>query len=178
MPRRVVLLASSLVLAACGTDRPTAPTALLSAPVANTAENMWLLTGSGHTDLPVSGDMRNFTFHAKRNPDGSASGSYRLARHDIDVWFTVDVTCMSVVGNTAWVAGIISDTNAPGLILVGRVSYFFAIDGGEGVGTIDKISRARINDQAGQDAVFCALKPTAIFDPNPLTIVEGNVQLR
>ena len=177
MPRRVVILASSFVLAACGTDRPTAP-ALLSAPVTNTAEDMWLVTGSGHTDLPVSGDMRGFTFHAKRNPDGTASGSYRLFRHDTGLWFTVDVTCVSVAGNTAWVAGIISDTNAPGTIIVGRVSYFYAIDGGEGVGTIDKISRARINDQAGQDAVFCALKPTTIFDPNPLTILEGNVQLR
>lgn len=136
------------------------------------------LTGSGHTDLPISGEMRNFTFHAITHPDGTVSGSYRLARHDLDIWFRVEVTCMSTNGNTAWVAGIISETNAPNLLIVGRVSYFFAVDGGEGDGAVDKISRARINDAPGQDQVFCGLQPTAIFDPNPLTILQGNVQLR
>ncbi len=135
------------------------------------------VTGSGHTIL-ANGDQRNFTFHAKIHPDGSVSGSYRLALHSIDAWFTVDVSCLVFDGNTAWVAGHISDTNVPNLIRVGSVSYFYAIDGGEGAGTIDKVSRARTNDALGQDAVFCATKPLALFDPNPLTVVSGNVQVR
>lgn len=170
-----------LWLAAAGSvacaEAPVTATAPAASWLSQSADGI-LLTGAGHTDLPVNGDMRNFTFHVKRAPDGAVSGGYRLHRHDIDAWFTVDATCMTVDGTTAWVGGIISDTNVPNLIRVGTVSYFFATDDGEGTGAADRISRARTNDRAGQDAVFCATQPRAAFDPNPLTILQGNVQLR
>ncbi|MFN0180314.1 MAG: hypothetical protein ACKVZ0_16055 [Gemmatimonadales bacterium] len=168
------LLLATLFAAACDPG-----TSITDAPRPSFSSNRPIFTGSGHTDLPVSGDMRNFTFHAVTHPNGTVSGSYRLARHDIDAWFRVDVTCMSVQGNTAWVGGIIAETNVPNLIRVGTVSYFFATDNGEGAGSPpDRLSRARTNDAPGQDQAFCALQPTAIFDPNPLTVVQGNVQLR
>lgn len=137
-----------------------------------------LATGSGHTTQPLTDDMRNFTFHAITRPDGSVAGSYRLHRHDIDAWFRVDVTCLTRNGNTAWIGGIISETNVPNIIRVGTVSYVYVIDNGEGGDTPDRVSRVRINDAAGQDQAFCRLQPTNIFDPNPPAVESGNVQVR
>lgn len=88
--------------------------------------------------------------------------------------FHVDVTCMSVAGNQAWVGGIISRSDDPAVI-VGTVSYFRAIDNGEGSGLPDQVSPARINDRAGEDILFCTQQPTGL----PLRNVEhGNVQIR
>jgi hypothetical protein len=81
---------------------------------------------------------------------------------------------MTVEGNTAWVAGHISDTNA-GFVTVGTVSYFYAIDNGEGGNApADVISTARINDVAGEDQLFCADKPLLL--PS-FPIEQGNVQV-
>lgn len=176
MRRSVVL--STLMLGMLGCQMDTAPARLISPLFSGQGGGGVLLTGAGHTDLPISGDMRNFTFHVRKDSDGQVSGGYRVHRHDIQAWFTVDATCMEVVGNTAWVGGIIADTNVPNIIRVGTVSYFFATDAGEGAGAADRVSRARTNDAAGQDRNFCNLRPTGIFDPNPLTIEQGNVQLR
>ncbi len=176
MLRSVVLAALLMGNLGCHVD--ASPDRFISPLLSGQAGGGVLLTGAGHTDLPISGDMRNFTFHVRKDADGNVSGGYRVHRHDIDAWFTVDATCMEVVGNTAWVGGIIADTNVPNIIRVGAVSYFFATDDGEGAGAADRVSRARTNDAAGQDRNFCNLKPTGIFDPNPLTILQGNVQLR
>lgn len=167
---------SIAVLTACSTEN--GPSRVIAPLLSGQAGGGILFTGAGHTDLPVNGEMRNFTFHVRKDSDGNVSGGYRLHRHDIDAWFTVDATCMTVSGNTAWVGGIISDTNVPNIIQVGTVSYFFATDNGEGAGAADRLSRARTNDRAGQDQVFCNTQPTNLFDPNPLTILQGNVQLR
>ena len=84
---------------------------------------------------------------------------------------------MAVRNDTAWVAGIIDRTNHPAVI-VGRVSYFWTVDNGEGQDTPDKMSTARINDAAGQDQVFCGLKPTEQFSGLPGNVlVHGNVQV-
>ncbi len=175
MGNRSVLIGALTLTAAGCNAAPTSPED--SFPLQAAVNGARGVSGSGHTIL-ASGDQRNFTFHAKVHPDGSVSGSYRLALHNINAWFTVDVSCLVIDGATAWVAGHISDTNVPNLIRIGTVSYFYAIDGGEGEGTIDKVSRARTNDALGQDAVFCATRPLAAFDPNPLTVVSGNVQVK
>lgn len=176
MIHRIGSAALLLGTLACGGE--AIPTRTLAPFTSGQADGGFLLTGNGHSDLPVSGDMRNFTMHVRKDSEGNVSGSYRLHRHDIDAWFTVDATCMEVSGNIAWVGGIISGTNVPNLIRVGTVSYIFAIDNGEGAGVVDRISRARTNDAAGQDRAFCALRPLAVFDPNPIAVVQGNVQLR
>ena len=84
---------------------------------------------------------------------------------------------MTVRNDTAWVAGIIRQTNHP-VLVPGRVSYFWAVDGGEGEGAIDKVSIARINDEPGEDRRFCRITPDEAFSRLPGVIVEhGNVQI-
>ena len=130
-------------------------------------------TGSGH--YTSGGELRTFAFSATKQADGSVSGEYQIiSRAGGGVIFHVDVTCMSVVGNQAWVAGIITRADDP-VIRVGSVSYFRAIDNGEGGGPPDQVTPARINDPAGEDIRFCTERPTGL----PLRTVEhGNVQVR
>jgi hypothetical protein len=170
-------VAGLLAVGGCRSDRSdiTGPSA--TAPrVALSAEGVGpMVIGSGHTSVGIANDLREFTFHAVQHPDGSVSGGYRVQRADIGVFFTVDVTCMAVVANTGWVAGIITETNAPNVV-VGSVSSFWVRDNGEGEGdAADIVSTARINGAAGTDVAFCNARPL-VLPPN--TVEFGNVQVR
>lgn len=133
-------------------------------------------TGSGHyTDR---GELRTLTFSAVRHADGSVRGQYEVVLHASDRFFHVSVTCLSVRNDTAWIAGIVDRTNHP-VIREGTVSYFWAVDGGEGAEATDKVSVARINDRPGEDQRFCSLMPDEDFSGLPGRVVEhGNVQVR
>jgi hypothetical protein len=159
----------------CGTpDVATAPHGARAAALSQSGAPRHHVTGSGHTPVGMTEDLREFTFHAVEHPDGTVSGSYRVERTDTGVFFTVDVRCMTVVGNTAWVAGRITETNSPA-IRVGTVSYFWAVDGGEGAGAQDIVSIARINDRDEAEAEFCTTLPKLL---PPLAVEMGNVQIR
>ena len=164
-----------VLLAGCSEATTTAPrvdatAADVPGPIVRSA------TGSGHFES--GGELRTFTFAAAGRADGSATGEYHITIHAIDRYFHASVTCMRVRNDTAWVAGVIDSTNHPA-IQVGTVTYFWAVDGGEGEGTTDVVSLARINDAAGQDQVFCDLTPDEQFSGLPGRVVEnGNVQVR
>jgi hypothetical protein len=164
-----VITLTALSLAACGPDSaslPSAPDPLLAAGRESA------VTGSAH--VPSGTGLREFTFHATRKSDGTVRGSYKIAFTATGLYFVVSVTCMVVEGNTGWLAGIISETNWP-VIQLGTVSYFYAIDNGEGgQAAADRVSSARINDAAGEDLRFCEERPLLLpsFD-----IQEGNVQV-
>ena len=132
-------------------------------------------TGSGH--FTSGGELRTFAFSAIGRPDGSAAGQFQIVIHAIDRFLHVGVTCMTVRNDTAWVAGVIERTNHEA-IQVGTVSYFWAVDHGEGDGVVDEVSIARINDRPGEDRRFCAITPDEAFSGLPGRDVEhGNVQI-
>lgn len=134
-------------------------------------------TGSGHrvrNDRPLV-----FSFHATRRLDGSSDGTYYLDWKDLGpaldharLRVEVDVTCMSVRDDTAWVAGIITSVEGP-LAVVGTVSYFYVID--HGAGATDEISGLRLNDVAGEDRVFCDQQPLLL---GRTPIERGNAEVR
>jgi hypothetical protein len=173
--RQCACFAVAITLAACAIEpagRVTEP--VFEAPSRNAGRAVSSVTGSGHTNIGLTDDLREFTFHAIEHPDGSVTGSYKVERTDNGQYFIVDVTCLSVEGNTAWVAGRIVETNIA-VVRVGTVSYFFAIDNGEGGDTPDVISIARINDRDGADVEFCTTHPLLL--PR-LVVANGNVQVR
>ena len=130
---------------------------------------------SGDGSFEAGDGLRVFTFHAIRHPDGSVSGSYRNYRTDLGSFIDVEVSCLSVVGNTAWIGGHIVDSNIP-TVVIGSVSYFYAIDNGEGADApADIVSVLRINDLAGRDLEFCTNRPLLLA---PRTVQFGNVQVR
>jgi hypothetical protein len=168
--RLPALCVALLSMAACESE-VTAPSETLPASY-GISQAPRIASGSGH--VPFASGLREFTFHAVQAPDGTVQGSYKIELTSLGLYFTVDVSCMAIEGNTAWVAGHISDTNA-GFIQVGTVSYFYAIDNGEGADATDVVSTARINDIAGEDQLFCADRPL-LLDSFP--IEQGNVQIR
>jgi hypothetical protein len=130
-------------------------------------------TGSAHR---IRGDeLWVLAFSAVKRADGTVTGNARIDRKDLGISWNLDVTCMAVQGNTAWIAGIIRNASGP-VIREGTVSYFYVIDNGEGADAPpDVASAVRINDLAGQDQEFCQLRPLAL-PPSP--IAHGNVQVR
>ena len=132
------------------------------------------VTGSGHSFVGLTDDLREFTFHALEHRDGSVTGSYKVERTDTGAYFITEVSCLSVDGNVAWVAGHIVETNIA-TVRVGTVSYFWAEDHGEGDDAQDIVSVARINDAAGRDVEFCTNHPKIL---PPIAVAAGNVQIR
>ena len=134
-------------------------------------------TGSGHrvrNDRPLV-----FAFQASRRLDGSTTGRYYLDWQDLGpalgharLQVEVDVTCMSVRDNIAWVAGIIVSVDGP-LAREGTVSYFYVIDNGPGA--TDEISGLRLNDVDGEDRVFCEQQPLLL---GRTPIERGNAEVR
>ena len=170
------LITGCLVLtffAGCGAETTAAPELAIGASGGGEG-GARLATGSGH--VPQGSGLREFTFHAKGTGEGGiARGSYKVELTSSGLFFEVEVSCMAVEGNTAWIAGHISDTNAS-VIQVGSVSYFYAIDNGEGAGApADVVSTARINDIDGEDQVFCNERPLLLAS---FAIDQGNVQIR
>jgi len=166
-------IALCCIALACDSPQPTGPTDAQFAATVTPASVIASATGAAHR---IRGDeLWVLSFEAQKRADGTVTGQYRVDRKDIPVSFNVDVTCMSVSGNIAWIAGIIRN-QAGDLAIDGTVSYFFVIDNGEGPnGGGDIVSGLRLNDQAGEDSRFCDEQPLLL----PTAPIElGNVQVR
>lgn len=165
--RRSFSLALLLAAASCAEGPgPSAPEVSFSVQAPG-----HLVAGSGH--VAQGAGLREFTFHAVERPDGSVTGSYKIVLPN-GLFFEADVTCMSVAGNTGWVSGRIRETNA-GIVVVGSLSMFYAIDNGEGGETPDVVSLAALNMPEGTDIGFCEEQPLIL---PPLTVTDGNVGVR
>ena len=147
------------------------------------SESPGLLASVGPVTASASGGVQRIRsdelwvlgFNAVRHADGSATGNYHVDRQDLGIKFDVDVTCLSVVGDTAWVGGVIRKVDGP-IVIEGTVSYFFVVDKGEEAGApVDVASAIRINDVAGQDLVFCNDRPTLLAS-GPIDF--GNLQVQ
>lgn len=177
MFRIVCSIVAVLSLAACSqgsrSASPLAPSDVTGAASEGVVQSA---SGSAHRIRPLpDGELWVLTFNADKRADGTVTGTAHIDRKDLDAAWDVDVTCMSVVGNRAWIAGIVR--NARGAIpRDGTVSYFYVTDNGEGADSVlDRASAIRINDVAGQDRAFCTDRPVVLPDSE---IAHGNVQVR
>jgi hypothetical protein len=167
-----------VIASACEAPSSVAPTATaaLNTQALEQAELAGVgasATGSGH--FYVADEIRTLAFSAVGHANGTASGQYEIDVHATGVRFHVSVTCLSVSGNTAWIAGIIDKSSGPP-VREGTVSYFYAVDNGEGADAApDIVSVARINDVPGADQEFCTRQPLLL---PPRAVVHGNVQVR
>jgi hypothetical protein len=120
----------------------------------------------------------NFSFTAKEYADGSASGEYtdRFSQANGGGGFHAVIDCVSVVGNTAWVSGVITNgfVTDPETGEVVDVTGFPVAARVQDNGTTandppDKISLSRIGDPRP-----CTLHiPYRIFD-----VPQGQVNVR
>ena len=179
------VIAATLALAAVSCNGES-PTALNSGAVDAAAIDAKLsATAGGATHLVTGkgtlwyGDPRfqwlNVSFHARLMPDGSAKGNwhYQFRTREPGGRIFVEVTCLSVVGNQAWMAGYSTQAGNPDN--VGKWFGLHIIDHGEGHGVIDEMSPTRwFGPDPVRAADFCELMPT---DHPIWPIVEGNIQV-
>ncbi|HEX9755235.1 MAG TPA: hypothetical protein VGA42_05980 [Gemmatimonadales bacterium] len=162
-----------LLLIAC--EGPGPADSLSGLPAFTTGPGLVVASASGAAHRIRADELWVLSFTAVRHEDGSASGRAHVDRKDLGIAWDVNVTCMSVVGNTAWIAGIIENGRGP-IVRDGTVSYFYVIDNGENAeAPVDIASAVRLNDLAGQDQVFCTDRPL-LLTPSP--IAHGDIQVR
>jgi hypothetical protein len=181
--RRILLWAGVVVVgAALGCDTPSGPRANEGpflepdGGVSASVNPAVVVRASGAAHRDALGAPVILNFSAVKYADGTVDGQYyfRALGTDPDQMIRVRVTCMTVVdGNKAWIGGIAEDAFLPALI--GRVSYFYAFDNGEGANAeSDIVSRVRANDVEGQDEVFCDELPEQL---GHLEVLRGNVNI-
>ena len=177
--RQATLAIVLVTLAACDTTEPTAISSARSTlPGIQLTGELGAAVVQGEVSTPSGTQRRIVTVQAVQSASGEASGSYRVEFSATGLYWVTTVSCVSIEGNTAFVAGHITETNIPTLIL-GRVSYFYVTDNGKPhpVNEVpaDVISTAKINDPLGEDNVFCTLHPRSL---PVLTGLTGDIDIR
>lgn len=104
--RRLAPFVVLAVLTAC-TESPTAPADI--DPLFAKGGVTHSATGSGHIETSAK---RTFSFSANMKADGSVNGQFNLVIHnDTQIRIHAEVTCMSVVGNKAYVGGVVKSAS-------------------------------------------------------------------
>lgn len=167
------LIACAVVLGGC--SQAEFPTEGSQDQQVAAASDVGAPTGRGNATTALGPTAtRQLNFRVTQQSDGSVSGGYYVKRSDNGAWFRGRATCMAIVGDTVWIAGITTETNVPNVARIKTVSYFYAVDQGSG-SPPDLVSAVRLNDVAGQDAVFCRDRPTLLgFNP----LIGGDVVVR
>lgn len=140
-------------------------------PAAVTAQGGGGDFAHGNGQIEFEGKTSNFSFTAKRRKDGTVEGflvyhqrSATAPENNIDVQMRID--CLTVVGNTATIQGIITKADpesvfVPGygdFSLVGAAANMTVQDGGNGKDAADTASQLFIT---GARSNFCEI----VFPP-------------
>ena len=175
--RFIALAAGVLAIAGCA-DHPQLPAApagevrLSAAPGSNgVAQSI-----SGTADIEAPEGLRRMEIHARKSTDGTVSGRFVLRQEWGDEnTYEADVVCFTVVGNRAFVGGVLTAVNG-----VPYDDYFslrvVMVDNGEGANAApDQSSQAFSFQQEGQPQLFCnnASLVLPMFD-----LVRGNLAIR
>jgi hypothetical protein len=129
------------------------------------------VTGSGHftRDYPA---WRTFSMNARKKADGTVEGRFQVNNHGVPSYAKGIITCFTIVGNQAWIGGIIEKSNSPDLI--GTQRGWRVVDNGEGVNfPPDQVSFLNLVDDAQFFCVDSIPEWIALHD-----IEAGNIQVR
>jgi hypothetical protein len=85
-------------------------------------------SGSGHTI--VGGELRTFSFSARMDANGVATGMAEIDNRMVDEMFLLSVDCLNAIGSIAIVSGVI--TRHTDIHAVGLTGIFAVQDSGEG----------------------------------------------
>lgn len=118
----ITLAALALVAVACQQSGPTTPSAgSIGTPLFSNNGNgvVHRVSAAGHDlDLTEHTDA-NFSLTAIEYGDGSVSGQWTDQFGQGEGGFHAVINCLSVVGNQAWVSGVITSGGVPGFDLTG-----------------------------------------------------------
>jgi len=122
-------------------------------------------TGGGTVE--TGGTKVTIAFTAQVDAAGAVKGEAEFQLRTEDVTFHVDIDCLSVAGNQAWMEGVITTSSDPAR--VGTRVQWTVVDNGEGKGTQDQTSLP-VAGTAGS----CNQRPALPLIP----WTNGNVQVR
>ena len=127
-----------------------------------------LARGYGEFHVEFGTALRTFSFFARNNADGTTSGQYQVDNQSVSGSKEAGtVTCLEVVGNEAWIGGVITHSTIPGREGTPRV--FRVVDRGDG-SPPDQASLLVVGDAT----LTCHTRP-----PLPLEDLErGNIKVR
>jgi hypothetical protein len=117
-----------------------------------------------------------FTFNVQMKSDGSVTGhyNYRQFRDRVELTVKGSLTCAVIVGNRAWVGGIIEQSSRE--TLVGLDMWFQVQDNGEpGSDETPDMSTTLGAGDPGMGQQYCDDAPEPRF---PFFLDRGNLQVR
>lgn len=119
--------------------------------------------------------LREFGFTARLKSDGNADGWFDFRDVEDGVPFTAggEVTCLTVIGNDAWIGATITKSNEP--TFVGLGGWWHVTDNGQGAGSPPDITTFLGVGSLEATAAFCADHPPYRF---PFPIDGGDIQVR
>jgi hypothetical protein len=129
-----------------------------------------LVTGSGN--FRIDGRLRTFAFTARRHGEGSVRGEWQLLNRALGAKAHGNITCVTVVGNQAWLGGT---TERIGGGTGGEVGWRIVDNGSGATAPADQISLAFVGREPGFAADYCA---TAPLEPGLFDVEAGNLQIR
>ena len=168
-PIAVPVLALLVSLAACA--EPTSGPADLQpsrTPAASVGQVTQAVQGSAHIEL--AGELRTFTFSARRSADGSVSGQFEIIARQVDRVVHGSVVCMTVLGNAAWIGVAIERDNTG--VTTGFQGVFRVVDLGTGQ-TEDLVSLLQPSPAPGFAQSYCNAAPPV----PPLNMTQGEVNI-
>jgi hypothetical protein len=127
-------------------------------------------SANGHANLLIAGEEQTFSFHVRTMPDGTVEGTFQVKSRGQDITAHGVLDCLRVVGNTAHVSGVVTNSKEP--IFGGATFVLFTIvDNGEGEGAPP--------DLWSDIFLFFAPASCNLFGlPPVLPVEEGNFQVK
>ncbi|HEX4525849.1 MAG TPA: hypothetical protein VH108_03825 [Gaiellaceae bacterium] len=118
-------------------------------------------------------ELQSFGFTARSTHDGLAEGWFNYHEVDDGALFTANgpVTCLTVIGNDAWIGAVIQRSNDP--TYVGLGAWWHVTDNGEGTAR-DVTTFLGVGSLEATQA-FCDTHPAY---RHPFPIDSGNIQVR
>ncbi len=116
-------------------------------------------------------ELQHFAFDAKSSPDGTASGAFSYKDIEDGAPFTAGghVTCLTVIGNDAWVGATIDRSNDPTVVGLGGWWHVTDVAGGPDVTTFLGIG------SLADTQAFCDTWPPY---RHPFDVQHGNVVVK
>ncbi len=139
---------------------------LLVVGVASAAPSVNRATGGGTYEK--GGFLNTIAFTAQVDEAGVAKGQAQFQLRDIGLRIHLDVDCLVVVGNQAWIGGVVKNSSDP--TLVGTRFVFTVVDNGEGGGAVDELGEPAASTLQSD----CLTQPALPLLP----LTNGNFQVR
>lgn len=138
-------------------------------------------SATGHADIfgPVTGFHWVYSISAINHPDGTTTGEYEehtyvTATGELVRKTHAHVTCLTVVGNTAYVGGVVDRSTDPTVVPDVTEGVLTLVDNGEGKNDPPDLASAPLGGGPGLAARHC----TTHLRRALLPVEKGNIQVR